>query len=65
MRLFTGDVHDDSTRFGNDHSPPGHVPAVDAHVVVSVSRAARHQAHVDGGAAWTANAGEGNRADTR
>lgn len=57
---LTRDVYDHSAGFRNDHGPPGHVPAVDAHVVVGVSRPARHQAHVDSGAARTANAGEGN-----
>lgn len=36
-RRLTGDVHDHSAGFGNDRRPSGHVPAVDAHVVVSIS----------------------------
>lgn len=61
---LTGDVQDDSARLANDRGARGHVPAVDAHVVVSVSRPARHQAHVDGGAAGTTDAGGGTQNDT-
>lgn len=55
-RRLTWNVHDDAAGLGEHGGAPGHVPAVDAQVVVSVGRAAGHQTHVDGGAARWADA---------
>lgn len=44
---LTWGVHNGTPGLSNDGSSSSHVPAVDAHVVVGISRSARHQAHVD------------------
>lgn len=53
-------VHDDASSFSDDYCSSSHVPAVDAHVIVSISRSTRHQTHVDGCASRGANAGSDN-----
>lgn len=57
---LTWNVHDNSSSFSDNRCPSGHVPAVDAHVVVGVSRSTRYQTHVDSCAARGANTVDGN-----
>lgn len=55
---LTWNVHDDSPCFSNNGGPSGHVPAVDAHVVIGISRATCYQTHVDGCTARGSDSGE-------
>lgn len=60
-RWLTWNVHDNSSSFSDNRCPSSHVPAVDAHVVVSVSWSTRYQTHVDSCTARGANTVDGNR----